>query len=98
VRENWIRVSVLLAFIRANLGHVFQYSVLPLIGTISDLICDSSASEKFAVINCDKFIGSRFVRACLLPQTVVVSTTPLTNLIGAVSGADTGSNKRKYTS
>jgi hypothetical protein len=62
-RENWIRVCVLIAFMRANAGHYFERSLIPLLtsNVFGDFLEPYYAVPRY--VNFSKLSDSRFVRS-----------------------------------
>ncbi len=88
---SWTEISFLLSFLRANRGHAFQYSGIPLFSTILEMACpkDFSLLSKcsFPVkvkyssiprIKIDSFIKSKFFQANLAMDNpkIAQTTTP----------------------
>jgi hypothetical protein len=64
-RENWIRICILLRFIRTNRDHAFRYSVLPLLSHIAGLTTARKKSGGVqSIINFDRFIDCKYARSC----------------------------------
>lgn len=92
---------MLIAFIRANYSHPFQFSVLPLLSEIRKLAMkwtfqDVDKLEMVPpMIHLDQFIGSKFVQSHLQhPHTAIASITPApaTQATPPVSSAAGSSN------
>ncbi len=108
--RNWTVISFFLAFARANFGHAFQYSGLPLISTIlnmalpnkSFLLIDKNVKDDGGVahssienrFNLIRFTDSKYFKAHLNDN---LPHRPQTAVVEAASGHDnnTGIHKRK---
>jgi hypothetical protein len=91
-QESWIMASVVLAWRRANKGHTFNDSVLALLPDIvamTDRPCHWPENQPFpAVIDPDRFIGSRFARS----DPVVITQPP----VGVVSKPRRRRSRRRW--
>lgn len=68
IRQNWKYVAPLLAFLRANRHHPFQYSVFPLLESIATLSNEPfipADPRSTTILNLDKFVDAKFTQSHL---------------------------------